>query len=150
GQGAGVERAQPEAVDEGGHACLGLGVVAGDEYVQGAVLGQGVAEDGVECLDHVGAGGGGPGDVLGGGGAVGGDQRGAAGGEVVGHVDDDLAGQRVRVLGDDGHAAGVFHGEQDDVAGRDGAECAGRGAAAERAGQGRGLGRVAAGDLDGV
>ena len=49
-----------------------------------------------------------------------------------------------------GTRAGVRHGEDDDVAGRGGAECPGRGAAAERGGQVLGLGRVAADDLDGV
>jgi hypothetical protein len=82
--------------------------------------------------------------------AVRGDQPGGVGVEGVGDVDDDLAGQRVAVLGDDRHGVGVRHGEDDDVAGRDGAECPGRGAAAERGGQVLGLGGVAAHDLDGV
>ena len=80
-----------------------------------------------------------------------GDQLGVVGaGEGVGDVDDDLAGQRVPVLSDDRHGAGVGHGEDDDVAGRGGAECPGRGPAAESGGQILGLGRVTADDLDGV
>src|SRR6202030_1427924 len=93
---------------------------------------------------------GGLGDLLRAGGAVRGDQRGGVGVEGVGDVDDDLAGQRVPVPGEDRRGAGVGYGEDDDVAGRGGAECPGRGAAAERGGQVLGLGRVAAGDLDGV
>src|ERR1019366_5635353 len=88
------------------------------------------------------------GDLLRAGSAVRGDQPGCLGVEGVGDVDDDLAGQRVPVLGDDRHGAGVRHREDDDVAGRGGAECPGRGAAAERGGHG--LGRGAADDLDGV
>src|SRR6204780_1353660 len=45
-----VQRAQPEALDERRHARLGPRVVAGDEHVQRAALGQDVAEDGVERL----------------------------------------------------------------------------------------------------
>src|SRR6266700_6076668 len=90
------------------------------------------------------------GDLLRAGSAVRGDQPGGVGVEGVGDVDDDLAGQRVPVLGEDRRGAGVGHGEDDDVAGRGGAECPGRGAAAEGGGQVLGLGLVAAGELDGV
>jgi hypothetical protein len=76
--------------------------------------------------------------------------RGGVGVDGVGDVDDDLAGQRVPVLGNDRHGAGVRHGEDDDVARGGGAECPGRGAAPERGGQFLGFGRVAADDLDGV
>jgi len=124
--------------------------VSSEEHVQWVALGQDVAEDGVERLHDVRARRGGLGDLLRGGGAVRGDQPGGVGVEGVGDVDDDLAGECVPVLGDDRHGAGVRHGEDDDVAGRGGAECPGRGAAAERGGQVPGLGRVAAGDLDGV
>ena len=115
-------------------------VVAGDEHVQRAALGQDVAEDGVERLHDVRARRGGLGDLLRAGSAVRGDQRGGVGVEGVGDVDDDLAGQRVPVLGEDLHGAGVGHGEDDDVAGRGGGECPGRRAAAERGGQVLGLG----------
>ena len=42
--------------------------------------------------------------------------------EGVGDIDDDLAGQRVPILGDDRRFAGVRQGEDDDVPGRDAAE----------------------------
>jgi hypothetical protein len=74
------------------------------------------------------------GDLLRAGSAVRGDQPGGVGVEGVGDVDDDLAGQRVPVLGEDLRGAGVGYGEDDDVAGRGGAECPGRGAAAEGGG----------------
>src|SRR3984957_11492402 len=97
---SGVQRAEPEALNERRRACLGVRVVAGDEHVQRAALGQDVAEDGVECLHDVRARGGGLGDLLRAGGAVRGEQPGGVGVEGVGDVDDDLAGQRVPVLGD--------------------------------------------------
>src|SRR6202042_2562374 len=71
--------AQPEALDERRHAPLGLRVVAGDEHVQRAALGQDVAEDGVERLHDVRARRGGLGDLLRAGTAVRGDQGGGAG-----------------------------------------------------------------------
>ena len=145
------KRAQPEGLDERRHARLGLRVVAGEEHVQRAAQGQDVGEDGVERLHDVRARRDGLGDLLRAGRTVRGDQLGVVGGgEGVGDVDDDLAGQRVPVLSDDRHGAGVGHGEDDDVAGRGGAECPGRGAAAELGGQVLGLGRVTADDLDGV
>src|SRR3984893_12219857 len=67
---SGVQRAQPEALDERRHARLGVRVVAGDEHVQRAALGQDVAEDGVERLHDVRARRGGPGDLLRAGGSV--------------------------------------------------------------------------------
>src|SRR3984957_15511990 len=69
-----------------------------------------VPEDGVERLHDVRARRGGLGDLLRAGSAVRGDQAGGVGVEGVGDVDDDLAGQRVPVLGEDLRGAGVGHG----------------------------------------
>ncbi|BCO55736.1 hypothetical protein MINTM005_09800 [Mycobacterium intracellulare] len=68
----------------------------------------------------------------------------------VADVDDDLASEGVSVLGDDRNDMGVQEGDDDDVPGRNGAELAGRGVAAERLGQVSCLGLIAADDLDGV
>src|ERR1039458_6222363 len=147
-QAAGIQRAQPEALNERRHARLGPRVVAGEEHVQRAALGQDVAEDGVERLHDVRARWDGLGDLLRAGSAVGGDQPGGVGGGGVRDVDDDLAGECIPVVGDDRHGAGVRHGEDDDVASRDRAECPGRGPAAERGSQVLGLGRVLRGGPD--
>jgi hypothetical protein len=87
------------------HARLGLRVVAGDEHVKRAALGQ----------------------------------PGGAGVEGVGDVDDDLARQRVTVLGDELRGTGAGQREDDDVAGRRGAGFPRRGAVPERVGQAGGL-----------
>jgi Glycosyl hydrolase family 65, N-terminal domain len=62
-QAADVQRAQPEALDERLHTCLGLRIIASDEDVGTALL-QDMAEDGVERLHHAGAGRGRLGDFL--------------------------------------------------------------------------------------
>jgi hypothetical protein len=125
------------------------GAVSGEEHVQRAPLGQDVAEDGVERLHDVRARWDRPGDLLRSGSAIRSDQPGGVGVEGVGDIDDDLAGQRIPVLGT-GTALVVRHGEDDDVAGRGSAECPGRGPAAERGDKALSLGRVAADELDGV
>src|SRR3954471_12704883 len=148
-QAADIEGTQSEAFDERRHTRLGPRIVSGEEHVQRVLLGQNVAEDGVERLHDVRARRDGLGDLLGTGSALRGDQPGGVGVEGVGDVDDDLAVQRVPVLADHGHRAGVGHGEHHDVPGRGGA---GRpdGGPVERGGQLLGLGLVAADDLDAV
>ena len=82
--------------------------------------------------------------------AIGDGQPVGSGIEGVADVDDDLARERVSVLGDDRKHIGVQQGHDDDVPGRDGAEFSRRGAAAKTLGQVSGLGLIAADDLDSV
>jgi hypothetical protein len=83
-----------------------------------------------------------PGDLPRSGSAIRSDRPGGGGIEVVGDIDDDLAGQRIPVLGDDRYGAGVRHGEDDDIAGPSSAECPGHGPAAEPGGEAFSLGRA--------
>ena len=101
---------------------LGLRIVASEEHIQRPTLLQDMTEDGVEGLHHAGAGRGRLGDFLCDRGVIGDGQPVGLGIEGVADVDDDLARQRVSVLGDDRHDIGVPQGHDDDVAGRRGAE----------------------------
>src|ERR1700712_3206447 len=145
-----VEWTQSEAFDERRHTRFGPRVIAGVEHVQRVSAGQDVAKHSIESLHDVRARRSGLADLLRTGSAIGSDHPGGFGVEGVRDVDDHLAGQRLAVLGDDLHGAGVRHGQDDDVAGRDSSECSGRCPAAERGGQVLRLGRVAADEFDGV
>ena len=97
-QAADVQGAQPEALDERLHTCLGLRIIASDEDVGPALL-QDMTEDGVERLHHAGAGRGRLGDFLRDRGVLAVGQPVGRGIEGVADVDDDLAREGVSVPG---------------------------------------------------
>src|SRR6202012_4446557 len=147
-QAADVQRAQPEALAESLDTRLGTLVVPSEKDVGTAFL-QDMTENRVERLHHAGAGRRRLGGFLRDRGALGAGQPGGRGIEGVADVDDDLARERISVLGDDRDDTLVQQGQDDDVPGRDGAPRSRRGAAAESLDQVSGLGLITAHDLDG-
>ena len=145
-----VEGPHVQALQERGDTRLRLDVVAGEEHVEGLVLGKDAAEDRVERLHDVCALGGGGGDLLGHRVAGGRHESTSVGVERVGDVDEDLAGQRIAVVRDHVDCAGVQDGDDDDVARRRRAVRADGGAVADLLGERLRLGGVAAHELDGV
>ena len=90
---------------------------------EASTLSKYVAEEGVERLHDMRAGGGALGDLLRTRTAVRCDEARHVGGDRVGDVDDHLAVERVPEVGHHRRRTAVGHGEDDDVARRRGAVC---------------------------